>query len=233
MEYKRPRFPEPVPSVTQLAVLPFLAAIDGFLSATAENKPFRVTMHRVMAREQHRYIQQICEYLGQGFEKSDQNAGRLFPQGTGLMGKAVSEKRIFRTKRYDTEDALLEDLRIDLEKTNPTKSIEQSAVSFLAIPLIGSDDETVLILYIDSYRFNHFADDEIVKSCVDMCHGLCRLFDWFSEEEPLEKIRNFLTPEKDFKPGNPTAFENLQEAFDADTPKFRVLKSFNYEMTSA
>lgn len=233
MEYSRPQFPEPVPTGTQLAVLPFLAAVEGFLTASADGEAVRVTMHRVMAREQHRYIQQICEYLGQGFDRSIQSAGRLFPQETGLMGKAIEDQKAFRTKPYDSLAALKKDLVADLKDTGSGKSVEQSAVSFLSVPFIGADRQTVLVLYIDSYCLNHFSDDVLVQNIINMCHGFCRMLDWITEDKPLENLRNFLTPERDFKPGKPTDFRRLQVSFPTDIPTFRFLKSFNFEITSA
>ena len=38
--------PEPVPAALQLAVLPFLAAVDGFLRAEAKEPGLRITLHR-------------------------------------------------------------------------------------------------------------------------------------------------------------------------------------------
>ncbi|MGD1923180.1 MAG: hypothetical protein ACFB03_03185 [Paracoccaceae bacterium] len=232
MEYSRPQFPEPVPTGTQLVVLPFLAAVEGLITSCAEGDAVRVTMHRIMAREQHRYIQQICEYLGQGFDRSLQSAGRLFPQQTGLMGKAIEDQKVFRTKPYESLDTLKNDLKADLTDTGSSKSVEQSAVSFLSVPFVGADGQTVLVLYVDSYRFNHFADDTLVENTINMCRGFCRMLDWLTEDKPLENLRNFLTPEKDFKPGKPTAFDRLQFSFPSEVPKFKSLRSFNFEMTS-
>ena len=232
MSINRPVFPEPVPAATQLAVLPFISAVEGYLTRYSKEHDLRVTMHRVMAREKHRYIQQVCQYLGRGFDKEAKNAGRLFPEGTGLMGKALTEKKVFRTKHYDSIENLRRDLELDLISTGSRKRVDQSAISFLAVPCIGTDGDTVLVLYVDTMAFNLFADDARVKEIVDMCHGFCRLFDWITDDKPLHSLRNFLTPEKDFKPGELTAFELLQEEFEADVPKFASLDSFNIEMIS-
>lgn len=232
MEKNRPEFPEPVPTGTQLTALPFLSAVEGLLAATSNGNAFRVTMHRVMAREQHRYIQQICEYLGPQIDRSKTNAGRLFPQGTGLMGKTIEDQRVFRTKRYSSLVHLHRDLKLDLDDTGSKKTLEKSEVSFLSIPIIGSDDQTVLVLYADSFQLNHFADDILVENTVNMCRGFARFLDWLTKDEPIKNLRNFLTPERDFKPGQPTDFSRLQEGFDTEVPKLTALKSFNFEMTS-
>lgn len=233
MKTSRPKFPEPVPVATQLAVLPFLAAVEGFLAPHSEGQRLRVTMHRVMAREKHRYIQQVSQYLGHGFDKTNQDAGRLFPEGTGLMGKAVKDQQVFRTRHYEAIETLHKDLEIDLKTTGSKKTVDESAVSFLAVPFVGSDEDTVLVLYVDTLTFNFFADNKRVQAVLDMCNGFCRAFDWVTEDEPLQNLRNFFTPEKEFKPGEATAFENLQEKFGVDVPKFKALKSFNFETVAA
>lgn len=232
MQENRPQFPEPVPTGTQLAALPFLSAIEGFLGASSNGRNFRVTMHRIMAREQHRYIQQICEYVGPGVDPTLQSAGRLFPQGTGLMGKTIEEQRVFRTKHYSSLYDLKQDLKFDLSDTGSKKAIEETAVSYLTIPFVGADGQTVLVLYADSFQFNHFADDVLVENAVSMCRGFGRFLDWLTKDEPLENLRNFLTPEKQFKPGKQTAYNRLQEVFDTDVPTLSALKSFNFEVTS-
>ena len=54
--------PEPVPPASQLAVLPFLAAVDGYLREDGEVPGLRITVHRAMSREGHGYLQQVCAY---------------------------------------------------------------------------------------------------------------------------------------------------------------------------
>jgi len=43
--------PEPVPPAWQLAVLPFLAAVDGYLREEGVVSGLRITVHRAMSRE--------------------------------------------------------------------------------------------------------------------------------------------------------------------------------------
>ena len=53
------RNPEPVPLVSQLAVLPFLSGVDGLLRENGEVAGLRITVHRVMSREGQGYLQQV------------------------------------------------------------------------------------------------------------------------------------------------------------------------------
>ncbi len=234
----RPEHPEPVPTSTQLAVLPFLAALEGYLAQASDGKDLRVTMHRVMAREKHRYIQQICTYLGSesnldSVGKQRIRAGRLFPANTGLMGKAIHEKRVFRTKHFENDQALEEELKKDLETTGSGRTVDEVAKSYLSIPFLGSDLSPVLVLYADSQKLNFFADDDRVYAVLNMCEGFCRFFDWLATEEPFSTLRNFLTPDQEFKTTESTAYENVQELIDVDLPKFKFIRSFNYETTSS
>jgi hypothetical protein len=57
--------PEPVPPASQLAVLPFLAAVDGYLREDEDVPDLRITVHRAMSREGRGYLQQVCAYLRQ------------------------------------------------------------------------------------------------------------------------------------------------------------------------
>ena len=54
--------PEPVPPASQLAVLPFLAAVDGYLREDEDVPDLRITVHRAMSREGRGYLQQVCAY---------------------------------------------------------------------------------------------------------------------------------------------------------------------------
>jgi len=54
---------EPVPAMSQLAVLPFLSAVEGFLKGGKDVPRLRLTIHRVMSRMNLGYLQQVCPYL--------------------------------------------------------------------------------------------------------------------------------------------------------------------------
>ena len=220
--------PEPVPAATQLAVLPFLAAIEGLLGPRGKDYNLRVTMHRIMAREKHRYIQQVCTYLGG--EKDQSKAGRLFAAGTGLMGQAAIDRKIWRTKHYDELDLLMNDLKTDLKATGSDVVLNsQSPISFLSIPFVGPDNEAVLMLYADTNEFNYFADDSKINDITRMCSSLCALFDWLVLKEPFPSLRNFLTRKVEFRTTPPTAYKTVNEALSIAPPTFERLNSFNFE----
>src|SRR5437879_3336968 len=105
----RANHPEPVQETSQLAVLPFLAAVEGLISAMIVPSKLRITMHRLMAREGEGYIQQLCTYFGTN--PFDQSAvGRMFAVDTGIMGRAILTGKIQRTRRYLDVGKLLADL---------------------------------------------------------------------------------------------------------------------------
>src|SRR5690348_8755724 len=100
------RNPEPVPPVSQLAVMPFLAGIDGVLNR--EGVGLRMTMHRAMSREGKGYLQQLCNYVGPEARETRSGVGRMFPANYGIMGLAYERRTISRTKNFATQEALID-----------------------------------------------------------------------------------------------------------------------------
>jgi len=231
--------PEPVPPATQLAVLPFLAAVDGFLRESRNPPGLRLTVHRTFTRNGETYLQQVCAYLqdrrGQ-WKQQDKDGvlkvlvGRTFEANFGIIGKAFDGK-IWRTKRLATVAALEKSLRDDGQ--DPKKVVK----SWLAIPFLGppdvadGKDKVVLILFADCDEFNFFADDERVRHLVAMCDGFCRLFDWL-QDEPFENLRNHPLEEGTPVTGDRVAFNVQEPLTGVAPPRFRAIRSFNYEAAS-
>jgi hypothetical protein len=224
---------EPVPSASQLAVIPFLAAVDGFLRKGFEPSGLRLTMHRAVNREGQVYLQQVCGYVReQGLEWRGK-VGRTYPVSEGIMGAAFKSQSIWRTKRFSTLEELRKNIASDINKTKDGRDPATVEVSFLAVPFLGPQDQPVLILYADCKELNFFADDERVADVAAMSKGFCKLFDTL-QAEPFLNLRNF--PLKDGQPveGEPTVYESVQEAIqNIPPPKFGVVRSFNYEAAAA
>jgi hypothetical protein len=220
--------PEPVPEASQLAVLPFISAINGYLQSTSDVSKLRITMHRRMSRERKQYLQQMCAYLRGDEVDSTGKVGRIFHVNTGIIGAAFREKRIWRTKRYKKESTFLKDLRNDDETTGGEGDLSNVARSFLAIPFLGPKDDVVLVFYGDCYTFNFFADNKVIERVVAMSQGFCDLYDWL-QRSPFPNLRNF-----PFEPGTSVAkkktlFETVQEPLKLEPPRFQRVSSFNYE----
>jgi hypothetical protein len=220
---------EPVPAISQLAVLPFLSAVEGFLKGGKDVPALRLTIHRVMSRRNLGYLQQLCPYLGMVDPNWRQKVGRAFPVTKGIMGAAFKHSCIWRTKEYAHRQQLLEDLANDAVKNGEEINLDTIALSYLAIPLLGPGGQAVIIVYADCREFNFFADDNRVTQVRFMCDALCQLLDWF-QEEPLPNIRNF-----PFQKGVPvadqeTVYETIQERWTTlNAPRFTKLYSFNLE----
>jgi hypothetical protein len=216
--------PEPVPPASQLAVLPFLAAVQGFLAASPV-ADLRLTIHRVMYREGQEFLQQVCPYLPLT-ESTKASGGRIFPVDTGIMGASYEHKKLFRTRHFETDQALQDALRndVDLKDANVKKS-------WIAIPFLGPDDQIVLILFADCNTLNFFADNDRVKQVVAMSNGFCRLHDYL-QDSPFTNLRNF-----PLQKGQPNregrGAYSVQQPVELDLPKFRNLTSFNYEAAAA
>lgn len=226
--------PEPVPSASQLAVLPFVAAIDGFLRDKGDVPGLRITIHRMMSREGDGYLQQVCAYLPAGdVPKWRGEVGRIFPVTQGIIGAAFENGRIWRTRRYNTHKELQDDLRESMRTTGDNRNPEEVAVSYLAIPFLGSEDQVVLVLYTECDKLNFFADDNLVRHVTAMCRGFCCLFDWL-QKEPFPNLRNFPLQKGEPITRAPTVYRKIQESLDSiEPPRFKEVPSFNYEAAAA
>jgi hypothetical protein len=217
--------PEPVPHASQLAVLPFIAGIRGFLRGGGSD--LRVVMHRAMSREGKGYLQQVCKDVGP--TESDPNAGvgRLWHRNYGIIGMAYGKRAISRTKKFPDEASLRAALEKDKRSVGDTEPIKQ--LSWLAIPFLSARGEPVLILFVDSFKLNFFSDDFRIKAVVDMCHGFCELIDGL-EAHPFPRLRNFPLKPGAMVEGPPTVYSSVQEELVSwSVPQFHKLESFNYD----
>ena len=233
-EMKTGPHPEPVPAASQLAVLPFAAAVEGYLTGEQPNIRLRLTVHRIMNREGQQYLQQLCRYLGPESSSGKLDTGRLLPVNYGIVGQALKDLTVLRTRHYPTQEALLTDLRKDFETIGrDVGKLQDEPLSWLAVPFQASDGKPVLVLFADCHQFNFFADDLRVEAVVNMCWGFARLADRL-EQEPLPNLRNFGFDPGENVTGPKTVYETVQEwAKQFSVPKFQVLKSFNYESSAA
>lgn len=222
-------FPEPVPTISQLAVMPFLSAVDGFLRASGDIPRLRLTVHRVMSRADQGYLQQVCAYVGPDDPAWRSKVGRVFPVTQGIIGAAFEYNQIWRTKSYPDLQLLMSDLQKDALANNENFDPATAVTSFLAIPFLSPLDQAVLIFYADCAAFNFFADDTRVRHVRAMCAGFCRMFDWL-QEEPFPNIRNFPFQKKVFARDVKTVYPTIQEAWTAESvPRFAKVSSFNFE----
>lgn len=219
--------PEPVPPVSQLCALPFVAAVAGYLSSLPGVGAVRVTLHRVMTRDGHAYLQQVCSYAGSTFDHG--LAGRLFPVTEGIIGRAFAELTTFRTRHYETEKSWRSDYLLDRADVGESGTELPHAKSYLAIPFLNADRHAaVCILYADVVGLSIFATGNTLQAILGLSNGYCRLLDELSTA-PLPRIRNYPLP-----PGRPvssadTGYPRLQEQVsDPEAPRFRSLTSFNF-----
>ncbi|MDH2089149.1 hypothetical protein N5K21_10505 [Rhizobium pusense] len=211
--------PEPVPPASQMAVLPFLSAVEGLLSASPVDK-LRLTVHRVMSREGEEFLQQVCPYLP-FTDASKATAGRTFPVNKEIMGAAYESRKIYRTSFHESDDALQEALKGEHAK----------AKSWLAMPFLGPDDQVVLIFFAECNTLNYFADNDRIGQIVAMAKGFCRLHDYL-QDSPFANLRNF--PLQKGKPNRDGGgMFGVQEPIELELPKFNCLTSFNYEAAAA
>jgi hypothetical protein len=214
--------------------MPFLAAVDGFLSRDDTVRDMRMTMHRAVNREGQIYLQQLCGYVGGDGIDWQGKVGRTFPVSEGIMGAAFKTRRIWRTKILPSEQRFRELVAADIKATKDGRDPTKVEASFLAIPFLGPGDEPVLILYAGCGELNFFADDDRVASVAAMGRGFCRMFDWLQNTRPFLNLRNFPLQKGRPVEGEPTVYRSVQEAVEnIPPPKFTLVPSFNYEAAAA
>jgi hypothetical protein len=223
--------PEPLPPASELAVTAFLSALQGYIELKGGSKALRLTLQRAMAVDGKRYLQQLSEYLGEGGKGGE--GGRIFPVTTGAMGEAYRLKRIVRTKDYPDEASLKADIAADMTRLQDERSVEDVALSYLAIPVLDrSGEEAVAIVYADTKAFNFFAEDEHVANIRAMTETFARFVDRLNESA-IPRIRNFPLPPGVEVAEEPTIFRSVQEALESPAPpSFRTLSSFNFEIVA-
>jgi hypothetical protein len=135
MRHSNYGYPKPVPAATQLAVLPFWARSMVYCGGPWM---FRICGSPciAMSREGWGYLQQMCGYLRRdGVEM--QRAGRIFPVNEGIMGAAFETGHVWRMRWYADHAALRADLVEDMANAGETRSPDEVAESYLAVPFLG------------------------------------------------------------------------------------------------
>jgi hypothetical protein len=223
----RKTHPEPVPGASQFAVVPFIAAVAGFLHSSGVVERTRVVLHRTVNREGGEYLQQLSSYAGISYDPTQ--AGRMNPVTTGIMGKAYALRKIVRTGSYATADRLLADLQEDMAEVGDRRRLDEVARSYLAIPMVSDKNVVVTLLYADSFTINAFVNDARINTLLEMCRRFCQSVDELVKQ-PVPGIRNF-----ELVPGTPvedtaTVYRRIQTVVEgAELPTYRQLSSFNFE----
>jgi hypothetical protein len=207
-------------------VLPFLAAVDGYLREDGNVPGLRMTVHRVMSREGKEYLQQACAYLRADGSDWRGKVGRTFAVDTGIIGAAYNNGRVWRTTRFDDVATLHAALKKD--SVDP----ETVAKSWLAVPFLGPQNQVVLILFAECDELNFFAENSRVKRVVAMCNGFCRLLAWL-QRDPFEHLRNFPLQKGDPVKGVGGVYSFQEAIAGIEPPHFSEVPSFNYEATAA
>lgn len=224
----RPAEIEAVPPATEQATLVFSAAVSGVLREIAPR--VRVTILRVLTRSGRSYFQQTAPYAG-GEALDHSRSGRVFSFSTGIMGLAVKNKQVARTRIFPSLAELENAIEADMRRVGDPRALDQVARSYLAIPMLGATGSAVTTLYADAMQPNVFDNKKTVALIVAMCDGFCRVADQLSES-PIAHIENFSieigTPVKD----NEDVYDNVQELLpDIKVPQFDRMDYLNFQFT--
>lgn len=113
-----------------------------------------------------RQVEQLIDTLG----GASGTAGRLFPVGQGITGRAIRTGDLMRLHRPadETSESYVNMLKAEYGYTaQEANEVSKDRRSMLAVPIAGSSGDTVAVLYLDSVKCDVFDDD--VVSCVLAC----------------------------------------------------------------
>jgi hypothetical protein len=222
------QFVEPVPDGSELLALPFLSAIAG-LFESGSSKNYRVTLHRAMARGGKKYLQQVAPYAERSGAMTT-GAGRIFDSDKQLIGRAFMGGKVCRTKHYDSLKAFEAALAKDMHATTDKRPVNEVACSWLVIPFVVPRCSPALLLFAESWEFNFFADDVLVRCMVGMCRGYARMLDAL-QHTPVGSVRNFPIGSAINSVGRDVAYPTIHEELDSPAaPQFAGIESFNFEI---
>ncbi|MEP6878414.1 MAG: hypothetical protein ABI865_06160, partial [Nitrosospira sp.] len=131
---------ERVPQGSRVIVIPFISAVAGLIGSRDTAKKYRVTMHRVMTRLEHIYLQQLTNYVA-SHPGNEIGGGRILPVDAGIIGGAYMRNGIFRTKHYADRREFQKDLKKDKTTVGDARPIEDVAESYLAVPIDGKETQ--------------------------------------------------------------------------------------------
>ncbi|MBJ2160263.1 hypothetical protein [Variovorax sp. IB41] len=223
---------EPVPEVTQFSLLAFLSALVGYLhSDTPQYSDFKLTIHRIVVHAETAFLQQACGYLSPS-EYQPTMAGRIFKGNHGITGKALMEKKTWRTRRYASQALLEQDLVLDITDSGDFHAIEDLPRSWLAVPLLNIKNEVVLIVFGESKHFNFFADDGRVVAIQNMVTAFGNM-NARMETSLMERVKNFSVERTPFTYENADAYRRIHEDFGNSAASLMEAGFFNVECAPA
>lgn len=233
---------EYLPGPTELVAASFCSSLAGYLKKyhPAETR-LRVTLHRAINFGAEEVLQQCCEYFGVGVSSSTSNsAGRAFPARNATIGLAYKCRRIIRSKRGASPDALETAMQFLQLQAASGKMV--SNIHFIsAIPLLEPDEDGAFIgptpvsgvLYIDSTDHNFFLEDADVKEITRMANEFINALESRSPNS-MNRIRNVPTGNIECKAPNPEILPaEVSEALDivdhVDPPRSNGKFQFNFD----
>lgn len=240
MKQEMPKFPEPVPELTQLLSMTFVSAVTGYLTTHKAKSPFRMTLHRSVERAGIGWLQQISPYAERLCGASNEyrteirthGEGRFFPVDSGIMGMAYQTKAIWRTRFYKDHALLEEELIAARTRLREAPSLVNApARSWFAIPFVTKTGPVALVLFGESNEQNFFADDALVNSVIGMSIGFAALIDSL-EMTPLRRTRNFPIMQAEPAEGGVGSYKEVHEQLVQKAPQLAIASSFNFEATT-
>lgn len=216
---------EPVPEVSQLLASSFLGGLSGALKADGEAN-FKCTLHRIMSRAGHAYLQQVCGYFPSSrFKESD--VGRIFDVDTGIMGKAFQTTQTWRTKHFPNSSKYEENLAAAMKRASDPSLIEDVGRSWLAVPLLNTHGDPVLIFYAESKAVNYFASDYVVDAILRACGGFTATLNILAKSD-IGVAKNYPLNRGELALGKGGAYDVHESYTGGPVPNALDFESYNF-----
>jgi hypothetical protein len=190
---------EYLPNPTALVAAAFCASVSGALVSSHGRKGrLRATLHRTLSVGNQSLLQQTCDYNGVNDKGgAESTAARTFPAENATIGMAYKSRRIVRSVRRVSREALRNAMGA-LKLHTASREMSPAVTFVLAIPILQPEvvgqfldpSPVAGVIYIDSTAPDFFVDDKELKRLVLMTQQFLNGTETYLSSMSSQRIRN-------------------------------------------
>lgn len=187
---------EYLPGPTALLATTICGSIAGAIARMRPNaEHYRITLHRTLLLNNDELLQQACDYVGKGLIGASATAGRTMIASALTIGAAYQTRKIVRTPRGVTEEAIKDGME-ELKLASVARKMQQDVRFVVAIPVIQPQEKhyapspVAAVLYLDSRDVDFWLEDSEIEVLARIVEGAVRAID-AAEGGALGRVRNF------------------------------------------
>ncbi|MFH6786299.1 MULTISPECIES: FAD-dependent oxidoreductase [Methylobacterium] len=233
---------EYLPGPTELVAASFCSTLAGVLqNIHPHDKRLRITLHRAINFGIEEVLQQCCEYFGIGLSHGKfTSAGRAFPADNATIGLAYKTRRIVRSVKGVSPNAL-EEVMQKLRLTTASGKMVADIHYIIAIPILEPEtrgnfigpNPVAGVIYIDSTAADFDIEDDDLMQIVQITNSFIAALEK-SSSTTMNRIRNVPVGTSDCEPPNPQVllpeFSSALEIVEGISPPVSASKfHFNFD----